>query len=72
MFRIKKRYVVNEQNKPVEVILDLATFEKMEEILEDHLFGKILQEAARQPPIPLEVAKRRYARMKKSPIKKRR
>ncbi len=65
MLKIKKRYVVNERNKPVEVIVDLATFKRMEELLEDHLFGKILEKAAKEVPLSLEEAKRRYSRMKK-------
>jgi hypothetical protein len=69
---IKRRYIVNERKEPVEVILDLATFEKMEELVEDRLLAEILEEAALEPPLSLEEAKRQYARMKKPPLKKRR
>ncbi len=65
MLTIKKRFIVNERQEPVEVILDLATYEKIERLLEDVLFGKVLDKAARERPLPLEEAKRQYARMKK-------
>ena len=65
MLRIKKRYLVDEKNKRIGVVLDLATFEKMEELVEDRLFGRLLDEAAKQEPLSLEEARRRYARMKK-------
>lgn len=65
MGQIKKRYIVDEENKPVGVVLDLATFEKMEKLVEDQLFGRILEEAAEEEPLTLEQAQRRYRRMKK-------
>ncbi len=70
VMKIKKQYVVNKQNKPIGVILDLATFEKLEELVEDHFLGEILQDAAKEEPISLEEAKHRYARMKKPRVRK--
>jgi hypothetical protein len=72
MLTIKKRFIVNERQEPVEVILDLATYEKIERLLEDHIFGEVLRKAAKERPIPLEEAKRQYAHMKKTGVKKRR
>lgn len=72
MPEIKKRYIVNERNEPVEVIVDMATFERMEELLEDRLLGEILRKAGKEEPLQLEEAKRRYAAMKKAPCRKRR
>jgi len=71
MAEIKRRYVVNENNEPVEVILDLATFTKIEELLEDRFFGKLLEAAEKEELLPLEEAMRRYRRMKKKPTKNR-
>jgi hypothetical protein len=65
MPKIKRRYIVNDRQEPVEVILDLATFERMEQLVEDQLFGAILQETAREQPITIEEARRRHTRMKK-------
>ena len=64
MLRIKKRYVLNEKHEAIEVILDLKTFEKIENLLEDRLFGRILEQEARKKPLSLPEAKRRYARIK--------
>jgi hypothetical protein len=64
VLRIKKRYVLNEKREAVEVILDLKTFEKIESLLEDRLFGQILEQEARKKPLTLPEAKRRYARLK--------
>jgi hypothetical protein len=69
---IKKRYIVNERNEPVEVIVDIATFERIEELLEDRLFGEMLLEASQEEALPLEDAKRRYGSMKKARARKRR
>ncbi len=68
----KKQYIVNEKNEPVGVVLDLPTFEKIEDLLEDCLFGKILAEEAKKKPISLAEAKRRYGRLKKSSTQKQR
>ena len=65
VLKIKKRFIVNEKNEPVEVVLDLKTFEMIEEILEDHLFGEILDDVDKAAPLPLKEAKQRYARIKK-------
>jgi RelB Antitoxin len=65
MLNVKKRFIVDENNRPVEVVLDVATFAKIEAALEDHLFGKLLRKAAKQKPLSLEKAKAMYARMKK-------
>ena len=65
MFKIKKRFIVNEKNEPVQVILDLPTFKKIEELLEDHVFAKILHAASKEKVLTLEEAKRQYERIKK-------
>ena len=62
---IKKRYIVDEKQRPVGVILDLKTFEKIEEILEDHFLGKIMEELEGEEKLPLAGAKKYYAKQKK-------
>ena len=62
---IKRRYLVDQNNRRIGVLLVLPTFEQIEALLEDKLFGPILQEAAGEKPLSLDQAKRRYARMKK-------
>jgi len=65
MLNVKKRYIVDDHNRPVEVVLDVATFAKIEAALEDHLFGKLLRKAAKRKPLSLDQAKAMYQRMKK-------
>lgn len=41
---IKRQYIVDEQNKRVGVQLDIDTFEKIEEMLEDRALYQIMRE----------------------------
>ncbi len=62
---IKKRYIVDEKQRPIGVFLDLKTFAKIEEILEDHFLGKIMEELNGAEALPLAEAKKYYAKLKK-------
>jgi RelB Antitoxin len=62
---IKKRYLVDKKNRRIGVVLDLGTFEKIEEIVEDYLLGQIMLELEDEEPLSLEQAKKRYAKLKK-------
>lgn len=44
-FEISPRYIIDRSGKKVEVVLDIATFEKMLERLEDLYFGSMAEEA---------------------------
>ena len=44
MFEIKKEYVVTNDNKKRAVLIDIETFEKLEEILESYGLGKYMEE----------------------------
>ena len=57
---IKKRYVVDEQNRPVAVQIDLKTFEKIEDILENYALVQLMQEASGDETLDLETAKAFY------------
>jgi hypothetical protein len=63
--KIKKRYIVDENQRPVDVVLDLATFERIEAALECRLFGRLLRKAAAKKQLPIERAKALYARIRK-------
>lgn len=65
MLPIKKRYVVNESNEPVAVQLDLATFEKIERLLEDHVLGQKIKETQRERSLDIVTARKRYANLRK-------
>jgi len=42
MFDIKKEYIVTNDNKKRAVLIDIETFEKLEEILESYGLGKYM------------------------------
>ena len=65
MLKIKKRYIVNERNEPVQVILDMRTFRRIQALLEDRLLGTILEVAANDEQLPLGDVRRKYERLKK-------
>lgn len=62
MQKIKKLYIVNEQNEPVGVLLDIKTFEKIEELLEDQLLTRSLDEVAEEEPLTLVEARKLYVK----------
>ncbi len=63
--KIKKRYLINEHNKPIAVQIDLATFQKLEQLLEDYALGQKIKEVEEERPLNRETALRDYAKLKK-------
>jgi len=45
MSEIKRQYVMSEDNTPVGVIIDIATFERIESIIEDYGLAQFINEA---------------------------
>jgi hypothetical protein len=62
---IKKHYVINEHNEPVAVQTDLATFEKIEQLLEDYALGQKIKEVEEERPLNRATALRHYVKLKK-------
>ncbi len=65
MLTIKKRYLVDDRNEPIAVQIDLATWTKIEEALEDHFIGKSMQDSEREDALDRATAVRYYQRLKK-------
>ncbi len=65
MLKIKKQYVVDERNETVGVILDLETFQEIESLLEDHLLSQGIKEVSDEKPLPIDEARKHYAKLKK-------
>ena len=63
---IRKRYVVDEQNRPVAVQIDLETFEKIEEVLENYALAQLMQEASEDETLDLETARAFYESLPKA------
>jgi hypothetical protein len=60
MLTIKKKYVVDENEQKVAVQLDIETFRRIEQILEDYALGKLIQENDLQNKLSLPEAKDFY------------
>jgi len=44
MLEIKKTYVTDSKRRPVAVQVDIETFERMEQLLEDYALGQFIEE----------------------------
>lgn len=65
MDTIKKQYIVDENNKKVGVQLDLKTFEKIEEIMENYALFQMMQENSDDEVLDPENAKKYYSKLEK-------
>lgn len=57
---IQKKIVVDENNKPIAVQIDIVTFSKIENVLEDYALGQLIKEVAEDEALELEAAKLYY------------
>ena len=60
MLSIKKEYIVNGDNKKRAVLIDIRTFEKIEEILESYGLSKFMKEVEDEEVLSLNDAKSYY------------
>ena len=60
MLPIKKKYLTDENNKVIAVQLDIDTFRKIEQILEDLALGKLIEENDEKDNLNLEEALRYF------------
>jgi len=66
MLTIKKRFIVDEEDRKVAVQLDIKTFEKIEQVLEDYALGELIKENKQEDNLSLEEAKTFYKSLKKA------
>jgi hypothetical protein len=66
MLEIKKRYVVDEQDRRVAVQIDLETFARIEELLEDLALARWINEAQEEPALGPEAAREHYDSLDKA------
>ena len=57
---IKRQYIIDEQNQKIAVQLDIKTFEKIEELLENFALYRLMEEAEDEETLDLEKAKNFY------------
>lgn len=65
MLNIKKRYLTNENNQPVAVQVDIKTFEKIEQIIEDYALAQLIEENNPKENLTLKEAQAYYDKLRK-------
>ena len=64
MLNIKKKYVVDEAGNKLSVEVDIRTFAKIEEILENYGLYKLMQETEKEESLNIAEAKKYYSELK--------
>ncbi len=62
----KKQYIVDEQNRRVAVQIDIETFEKIEDLLEDYALYELMQQASDDKALNLNEARAFYDALPKA------
>jgi hypothetical protein len=63
MSEIKRQYVISEDNRPIGVILDISTFERIESILEDYGLAQYITETDDEEPLERAEALKYYKKL---------
>ena len=66
MNEIKRKYIVDEKNRKVAVQLDLNTFKKIEEVLENYALVQLIKSNEDDKVLNLKEAKSYYQNLDKS------
>lgn len=66
MEEFEKKYILDNQNRKIAVQIDIDTFEKIENILEDHGLFKLMNEDTDKEYLNLNEAKESYKGLDKS------
>jgi hypothetical protein len=66
MKEIKRKYIVDGNNRKIAVQLDLNTFNKIEEVLENYALVQLIKENEEDDSLNLKEAKEYYQKLDKS------
>lgn len=66
METLKKRFIVDENNKKLAVLLDIRTFMKIEEVMENYALFQLMKDFEDDELLELESAKAYYATLEKA------
>ena len=66
MKEIKRKYIIDENNQKIAVQLDLNTFTKIEEVLENYALVQLIKENEADDSLSLKEAKEYYQGLDKS------
>ncbi len=63
MLDINKSYVTNSKKQPIAVQIDIQTFTRIEQILEDYALGKFIEENDTEDNLTLNEAEEWYRKL---------
>ncbi len=63
---LRKKYIIDENNKKVGVQLDIKTFRKIEDIMENYALYHLMKENEKNEKLDTNSAKKYYSKLKKS------
>jgi hypothetical protein len=66
MEELKKTYIVDEQNRRVGVQLDIETFNKIEEVLENYALARLIKDHGDDETLELNEARAFYDTLEKA------
>ena len=64
MLKIDKKYIIDKDNNPVAVQVDIDTFRKIEQVLEDYGLAEIMEQNESHDELSIEEAKEFYRKLK--------
>ena len=65
MLNIAKKYILDEHMQKIAVQLDVSTYERMEQLLEDYALAQYMQQNSSDEVLSLNEAQEVYQKMKK-------
>ncbi len=65
MLDLNEKYIINKQQQPVAVQLDIKVFKRLEEVLEDYALTQYMKETDSEEKLTLNEAKAYYKKLKK-------
>jgi hypothetical protein len=66
MTDLPRKYIVDENNKRIAVQLDIATFERIEEVLENYGLAQLIKESEEEEKLSVGEAKTFYQALDKA------
>jgi len=65
MLKIKKTYVTDEKKNPIAVQIDIDTYQKIEQLLEDYALGQLIDDNDPGENLSLNEAKTYYEKLRR-------
>ncbi len=65
MLDLKEKYIINKQQKQVAVQLDIKTFKRIEEVLEDYALAQYMKASINDEKLNIDEAKSFYRKLAK-------